>query len=52
MINYRVADLGAVLDRLRGLGVNVEKTQDESYGRFAWVRDPDGNRIELYQQLP
>jgi catechol 2,3-dioxygenase-like lactoylglutathione lyase family enzyme len=49
-INYRVSDLEAMLTHLRSLGVRVEKAQDESYGRFAWIRDPDGNRIELYQE--
>ena len=51
MVNYRVPDLAAMLAHLRALGVSIEKTQDESYGRFAWVHDPDGNRIELYQEL-
>ena len=51
VVNYRVADLDAMLAHLRALGVTVEKTQDESYGRFAWVHDLDGNRIELYQEL-
>jgi catechol 2,3-dioxygenase-like lactoylglutathione lyase family enzyme len=51
VVNYRVRDLDALLARLRAGGVAVEKTQDESYGRFAWVHDPDGNRIELYQEL-
>ena len=51
MMNYRVPHLDAMLAHLRSLGVAVEKIQDESYGRFAWVRDPEGNRIELYQEL-
>lgn len=50
MINYRVADLDAVLEELRAEGVQIdEKREDSEYGRFAWIFDPDGNRIELWQ---
>ncbi|BDZ44792.1 VOC family protein [Naasia aerilata] len=51
MLNFRVADLDAMLAQLRGAGANVsEETQDmEGVGRFGWVTDPEGNRIELWQ---
>jgi catechol 2,3-dioxygenase-like lactoylglutathione lyase family enzyme len=50
MVNYIVDDLDALLDRLAKEGVRIEpKRQDESYGRFAWIYDPDGNKIELWQ---
>jgi len=50
MINYRVADLVAVLAQLRSEGVQVDDKVDESeYGKFAWIMDPEGNRIELWQ---
>jgi predicted enzyme related to lactoylglutathione lyase len=50
MINYRVKDLRALLATLRAEGCDVdERTQDESYGRFGWVMDPEGNRIELWE---
>ena len=49
MINYRVADLDRMLEQLRRSGVTVEKTEDYDYGRFAWITDPEGNRIELWQ---
>jgi len=50
MINYRVADLGALVEQLRSAGVQVEPNiQDEPYGRFAWILDPDGNKIELWE---
>src|SRR5689334_15228606 len=49
MINYRVANLDRMLAQLRANGVNVEKVEDLEYGRFAWVTDPEGNRIELWQ---
>ena len=53
MINYRVEDLDAVLDALRSEGVTVDPKIDESdYGRFGWVMDPEGNRIELWQPPP
>ena len=49
MINYRVANLDRMLEQLRNGGVVVEKTEDSDYGRFAWVTDPEGNRIELWE---
>jgi predicted enzyme related to lactoylglutathione lyase len=50
MINYRVADLDAMLAQLRAAGVTVdEKVDDTDYGRFGWATDPDGNRFELWQ---
>jgi len=50
MINYRVADLDAMLAQLRAAGVTVDDKVDESeYGRFGWAMDPDGNRFELWQ---
>lgn len=52
VINYRVRDLPGFLDQLRAEGITIEKTEDFDYGRFAWVKDPEGNRIELYQPLP
>jgi catechol 2,3-dioxygenase-like lactoylglutathione lyase family enzyme len=50
MINYRVEDLHAVLTALRTEGVTVEEKVDESeYGKFGWVIDPEGNKLELWQ---
>ena len=51
MINFRVNDLSAMLAQLRLKGADVaEDTQDmEGVGRFGWVTDPEGNRIELWQ---
>ena len=50
MINYIVDDLDALLDRLKQEGVKIDaKRMDESYGRFAWIYDLDGNKIELWQ---
>ena len=53
MINYRVRDLDAMLAQLRAAGAQVEdRVMDESYGRFGWAHDPEGNRFELWQPLP
>lgn len=53
MINYRVDDLAALLEALRAEGCNVlEKTDDSEYGKFGWVIDPEGNKVELWQPLP
>ena len=50
MINYRVADLDWLLQQLRAEGVEVDpRVEEYEYGRFAWVMDPDGNRIELWE---
>jgi predicted enzyme related to lactoylglutathione lyase len=50
MINYIVDDLDAFLDRMKEEGVKIDpKRQDEAYGRFAWIYDSDGNKIELWQ---
>ena len=51
VINYRVRDLPPFLDQLRADGIEIEKTEDFDYGRFAWIKDPEGNRIELSQPL-
>lgn len=50
MINYRVADLHALLKLLRREGCQVLDQVDESeFGKFGWVIDPEGNKIELWQ---
>jgi catechol 2,3-dioxygenase-like lactoylglutathione lyase family enzyme len=50
MINYIVDDLDALLARLKLEGVRIdEKRMNESYGRFAWIYDSDGNKIELWE---
>lgn len=53
MINYRVDDLAALLQALRAEGCNVlEKTDDSEYGKFGWVIDPEGNKVELWEPPP
>ncbi|MGQ0801036.1 MAG: VOC family protein [Pseudomarimonas sp.] len=53
MINYRVEDLDAVMKALREEGCNVlEKSDDSEYGKFGWVMDPEGNKVELWQPPP
>ena len=49
MINYRVANLDRMLEQFRRNGVKIEKVEDSNYGRFAWIEDPEGNRIELWE---
>ena len=51
MINLRVDDLDAMLEALAAKGVEAIGRQDEEYGRFAWILDPDGIKIELWQQI-
>jgi catechol 2,3-dioxygenase-like lactoylglutathione lyase family enzyme len=50
MINYRVDDLDTLLAALKAEGVEIDPhREDYDYGRFAWIMDPDGNRIELWE---
>jgi catechol 2,3-dioxygenase-like lactoylglutathione lyase family enzyme len=50
MINYIVDDLDAILAKLGRSGVRIDpKREDFDYGRFAWIYDPDGNKIELWE---
>jgi predicted enzyme related to lactoylglutathione lyase len=50
MINFRVDNLDELLAQLAGAGVIVDpKREDSDYGRFAWIEDPEGNRIELWE---
>jgi predicted enzyme related to lactoylglutathione lyase len=51
MLNFRVADLDAMLEQVRAGGAAVDdEVQDmDGVGRFGWVTDPEGNRIELWQ---
>lgn len=51
MINLRVDDLDGVIAGLESKGVEILGRQDEDYGRFAWILDPDGIKVELWQQL-
>jgi len=51
MLNFRVGDLAAMLAQLRAKGADVAaQTQDmDGVGRFGWVTDPEGNRVELWE---
>jgi glyoxylase I family protein len=50
MINLRVRDLPALLQKLREAGAAVDGDMiDSPYGRFGYVTDPEGNRIELWE---
>jgi predicted enzyme related to lactoylglutathione lyase len=50
MIDYRVRDLDRMLAQLRALGVAVDsKVTEDANGKFAWVVDPEGNKIELWE---
>ena len=50
MVNFRVADLHALLAALRAEGCEVDaKVEESEFGKFGWVMDPEGNRVELWQ---
>ncbi len=53
MINYRVEDLHELLAVLRNEGCQVDdKVEESEYGKFGWVIDPEGNKLELWQPPP
>jgi predicted enzyme related to lactoylglutathione lyase len=52
MINYRVDDMDALLAALEAKGVWIDPKRDDSeFGKFAWIKDCDGNRVELWQPM-
>ena len=49
-INYRVKKMAEVISHLKSKGVAIEKTAEyPGFGNFAWLKDPDGNKIELWE---
>jgi predicted enzyme related to lactoylglutathione lyase len=52
MFNFRVADLDALLEELKSEGVEiVGEPQAFDYGKFGWILDPEGNKIELWEPI-
>jgi len=52
MINYRVDDLDELVAQLRADGIEIVKGPDvDANGKFAWIMDPDGNKVELWQAM-
>jgi predicted enzyme related to lactoylglutathione lyase len=52
MINYRVDNLGELLAQLRAAGVQIVKgPESHENGKFAWIMDPDGNKVELWEPM-
>jgi predicted enzyme related to lactoylglutathione lyase len=50
MLNFAVDDMDAFLKRITAKGVSVLKRDDDDpFGKFAWILDPDGTKIELWQ---
>jgi predicted enzyme related to lactoylglutathione lyase len=50
MVNYRVADVHALVAALRAEGCQVlDKVEESEYGKFAWVVDPEGHKVELWE---
>ena len=51
MLNFRVENLDALLEELKKEDVWIDPKREDAadYGRFAWIRDPEGNRIELWE---
>jgi len=52
MINFRVNDLDGLLEELKKEGVEIVGEKEEyEYGKFGWIMDPEGNKIELWQPV-
>ena len=51
MINLRVDDLDGMVADLESKGVEILGRQDEEYGKFAWILDCDGVKVELFEQI-
>lgn len=52
MMNFRVADLRGLLEELRKEGIEiVGEIEEYSYGKFGWIMDPEGNKIELWEPV-
>ena len=50
--NYSVTNMAETLSHLQTQGVTIDKSEDyEGFGKFAWVTDPDGNKIELWEPI-
>lgn len=50
MVNYRVDDVHALIAALKAEGCNVlDKVEDSDFGKFGWVIDPEGNKVELWE---
>ena len=53
VVNYRVADLHGLLTLLRAEDCKViDKTDESEFGKFGWVMDPEGNKVELWEPPP
>ena len=53
MLNFRVDNLDGLLAQLESAGVRIDpKRENHEYGRFAWIWDPEGNRVELWEPAP
>jgi len=52
MINYRVDNMAEMVEQLRAGGVEVlQGPESHENGKFAWIMDPDGNKIELWEPM-
>ena len=52
MVNYRVDNLGEMLEQLKAASVEVlQGPESAENGKFAWIMDPDGNKVELWEPM-
>jgi len=52
MINYRIDNMDELLEHLQQNGVEIQKgPESHENGKFAWIMDPDGNKLELWEPM-
>jgi predicted enzyme related to lactoylglutathione lyase len=52
MINYRVDNMDEMIAQLRGAGIEIVSGPElHENGKFAWLMDPDGNKVELWEPM-
>ena len=49
-INYRVKSMTETLSHLKSKGVAIDKMEEDEIGKFAWLTDPEGNKVELWEE--
>ena len=52
VVSYRIDDINSFIEHLKASGVKIERTEKSDYGLFAYIQDPEGNMIELFQFMP
>lgn len=53
MFNYRIDDMNGMVEQLTAAGIKIiQGPENHENGRFAWILDPEGNKVELWEPMP